>query len=74
MLMDVQFSPPRCRECSRPMRLISVFCSRGDIQPPVKTFECPDCGTEVIWQQYPPPDRRLAPRNSSPDNEVCCQE
>jgi hypothetical protein len=50
MLADVQFLPPRCPECHRPMQLVSVLCSRADTQPPVRTFECAACETDVIWQ------------------------
>jgi hypothetical protein len=55
MQADVQFLAPSCAECSRPMRLVSVLCSRTDVQPPVQTFECADCETDAIWQ--PPIDR-----------------
>jgi hypothetical protein len=52
---------PRCPECSRPMHLVSVLCSRGlanaQTYPPVRTFECAACETDMIWQGQPtPPD------------------
>jgi hypothetical protein len=55
MLTDSQLVPPSCSECHRPMQLVSVLCSRADVQPPVQTFECADCETDVIWQWQPPP-------------------
>jgi hypothetical protein len=49
---------PRCPECSRPMRLVSVLCSRAlEAYPPVRTFECAACEKDMIWQgQSTPPD------------------
>jgi hypothetical protein len=52
---------PRCPECSSPMRLVSVLCSRtlanAQAYPPVRTFECAACDKDMIWQGQPtPPD------------------
>jgi spore maturation protein CgeB len=59
MPADVQFSPPRCPECSRPMRLVSVLCSRvltnAHLYPPVRTFECAACERDMICQWQPTP-------------------
>jgi hypothetical protein len=55
MLADVDLLPPRCPDCSRPMRLVSVLCSRADVYPPVRTFECADCETDAIYQWQPTP-------------------
>jgi transposase len=54
MLPDVHFLPPRCPECSGPMRLVSVVCSRIHVVcPPVQTFECAECETDAIFQGEP---------------------
>jgi hypothetical protein len=54
MLADVHFLPPRCPECSGPMRLTSVLCSRAHVvDPPVQTFECAECERDAIWQWQP---------------------
>jgi hypothetical protein len=44
---------PRCPECSRPMRLVSVLCPHDHLYPPVRTFECVPCGRDMIWQWQP---------------------
>jgi hypothetical protein len=64
---------PRCPECSRPMRLVSVLCSRGlanaQTYPPVRTFECAACEKDmIIWQGQPaPPDRNTTSGNPMTD-------
>jgi hypothetical protein len=51
---DLDFSPPRCPECSGAMRLMSVVCSRAYVvDPPVQTFECAECETDAIFQGEP---------------------
>jgi hypothetical protein len=54
MSVDVDFLPPTCPDCSRPMRLVSVVCSRIHVVcPPVQTFECAECETDAILQGEP---------------------
>jgi hypothetical protein len=71
MIADVQFSPPRCPECSRPMRLVSVLCShvRTNDYPPVRTFECAPCERDAIYQWQPTATdnspTRQSPRSSA---------
>jgi hypothetical protein len=61
MSADVDFLPPGCPDCDRPMQLVSVVCSRAHVLPPVSTFECAECERDVIWQRQPTPiDRRHA--------------
>ena len=56
MIADVQFLPPTCPECSGPMRLVSIVCSRAHIlHPPVQTFECAACERDAIFQGQPTP-------------------
>jgi hypothetical protein len=55
MLADVHLLSPRCPECSRPMRLVSVLCSHVDAYPPVRTFECAPCEKDAIFQWQPTP-------------------
>jgi hypothetical protein len=58
MLADVQFLPPRCPECSHPMRLVHVLAN-AHAYPPVRTFECAECQTDAILQWQPTPHDRM---------------
>jgi hypothetical protein len=54
MSADVDFLQPKCPECSGPMWLVSVVCSRANVvHPPVRAFECALCETDAIFQGYP---------------------
>jgi hypothetical protein len=54
---DVRFLSLMCPQCSRPLRLVSVLCSRDRTEahayPPVQTFECAVCEKDLIWQGVP---------------------
>jgi hypothetical protein len=52
MLATVQFLPPRCPDCHRPMRLVHVLAN-AHVYPPVRTFECAECEKDTILQRQP---------------------
>jgi hypothetical protein len=56
MLAHLQFSPPSCPECGRPMRLVHVLAN-AHVYPPVRTFECAACEKDTILQMQPTPLR-----------------
>jgi hypothetical protein len=62
MLANVHVLPPRCPECSGPMRLVHVL-TNAHVYPPVRTFECAPCERDLIWQWQPPTDRSSSPRH-----------
>ena len=63
MFLDVHRSRPRCPLCQQPMRLVHVLTNKH-VYPPVRTFECPACQREAIFQWQPAHDGyRDLPKN-----------